>query len=79
MYHLSTFHLPKTEGVNQRAGEGCIRKTTKKYNKINKISTLTQPNKNLQNAMKVGKVFTVNFNKMTLVLTVKLDRGWGVF
>ena len=54
MYHLNTFFLPKNEGVNQWAGEKRTQKTTKKYHKINIISTLTWPNKSLKNAMKVG-------------------------
>ena len=54
MYHLNTFFLPKNEGVNEWVGERCIQKTTKKYRKINIISTFTWPNNSLKNAMKVG-------------------------
>ena len=54
MYLLNTFHIPKTEGVNEWAGEGRFQKTIKTCYKINKISTLTSPKNSLQNPMKVG-------------------------
>ena len=41
MYHLNTFHLPKVEGVNQRAVGERIQKTTKTSHEFNKILNLT--------------------------------------
>ena len=56
MYHLNIFHLHTRVAVGSSgwAGRGRIRKTINKCDEINEISTLTSPNKSLQNAMNFG-------------------------
>ena len=56
-------------------GWGHIEKTTKKYHKINIISTLTSPDNSLKNAMKVGSFFNVILNYLNLLLIDWRGRG----
>ena len=54
MYHISTFCLPKSKGVNEWAGESHMQRNTEKYREIKIMSTLASFNNTLQMAMDVG-------------------------
>ena len=60
IYLLNTFQIPKNKGVNEWVGWRRIQETTKKWHKINEISTLSLLNNSLQNATKVG-MFLLSF------------------
>ena len=50
LYHLNTFNIPNNEGVNEWAGGGATKKTTRKCHEIKRISTLTSSKTILENA-----------------------------
>ena len=50
LYHLNTFNIPNNDGVNEWAGGGATKKTTRKCHAIKRISTLTSSKTILENA-----------------------------
>ena len=54
MYHLSTFNIPKHEGVNEWAGERRNQKTTRKCHKIKRILTFASSKTSSDNATEKG-------------------------
>ena len=68
MSHVNTFHLHRNQGGSEWDGGGQIQKSIKKCHEINKISTLTSPNK-FTKCYELRYFFTVIFNNLTLVVT----------
>ena len=68
LYHLNTFNIPNNDGVNEWAGGGATKKTTRKCHEIKRISTLTSSKTILENAdadARDGDFFTAIHNHQT--------------